>query len=165
MTQLIEATPQAVWEYVGDLTRHSEWNYQPQRIEKTSDGVPGPGSTYHAIERMPNVSLPMKVMMRLMFTPVMLITGAKWETEAKVTDVDPQRKIAWEARAPKRKGDMMRARWELELTPEGEKTLVTERFEFMPQMRFPGPPPLRMVQNEARDNLAHLKRLCEKGAG
>ena len=162
VTQVISASPERVWAYIGDLTRHSEWNYQPHRIEKTSDGPAGPGSTYRAYERMPDVGLPMKVMMAVMYTPLMLIFGAKWQTEAKVTEVESPRKLTWDAHAPKRKGDMMRAHWELELSPDGENTRVTERFEFMPPMRFPGPPPLAMVKQEVARNLSKLKQLVEQ---
>jgi hypothetical protein len=113
---------------------------------------------------MPDVPLPMKLMMTLVYTPMMLLLGAKWQTLATITELDAPRKIAWEARAPKRKGDMMRARWVLALNQESEGTRVTEHFEFMPQMRFPGAPPVKMVEQEVGRNLAKLKQLAEHGS-
>lgn len=163
VSQVINAPPEKVWTYVGDLMRHAEWNHQPQRIEMTSPPPSGVGSTYHADEKMPDAPLPMKIMMMVVMRPIMLLSGANKGTEATVTEIDAPKRIAWEAHAPKRKGDMMRARWAINLVPEGAGTRVTQDFEFMPPSRFPGAPPVKLVTDEVTKNLQSLKELAERG--
>ena len=165
VSETINASPEKVWEYVGDLARHTEWNHQPQKIELIS-GVPGSvGATYRTQETKPaGAPLPVKIMMTVVIRPMMWLYGATWQTEATVTELDPPRRIAWQARAPKRKGDMMRAKWVVALQPEGASTRVTQDFEFMPQTRFPGAPPAKFIAEEVGRNLKTLKALAEQSA-
>lgn len=121
-------------------------------------------AVYTARKRSQKLMLPvMQPMMKLMW-------GASGYTEATVTEMDSPRRLAWEARLPSRKGDLMRMNWAMDLRPEGTGTQVVQRYEMCPPEDSPM---MRMfdenrladmadgAQKEVYGNLEELKRIME----
>ncbi len=50
---MIQAPAEKIYPYIGDLTRHTEWNHQPQKIEQVTPGPVQVGSIYRADEGTP----------------------------------------------------------------------------------------------------------------
>lgn len=47
----IDAPAEKVFSYLADLTRHEEWAAHPLRIQQTSEGPVGPGTTFTSVGR------------------------------------------------------------------------------------------------------------------
>lgn len=163
-TVLIDAPPEAVFEYVSDIERHHEWNHQIIEIIRETDGPTGVGTQFRAREQPPKkLPLPMKLMFPLMKKMV----GMGDYTNAEITEWEPNRKIGWKAWAPLRDGELwMRTQWHIELEPENGATRVTQRFEYVPEHERAkkGMSPDKattMVGEEVADNLGNLKQVLE----
>lgn len=162
-TITIQASPTAIYAYVSDLTRHIEWNHQPTAVTKITDGPLRVGSVFRAQEQPPsNMNWFMAKVMPMMMG---LIMGNKGYTEAEITILESGHRIAWQAAAPGRKGDLMRATWEIVLEPLAEATQVTQHFHFMPQHkmvdRLANGTLAQQVGDEVEHNLGLLKRVLE----
>lgn len=159
----IEAPPAKIYDYMLDFTKHPEWNYQPVKVSKTSEGPIGLGSTFSTIERPPENT---PWIANKLFVPLFIfIIGAKPYTEAEITSLTPHQSIVWEARAPVRNGYAMKANWEIVLAPQNQGTQVTQRFHYMPQnwiARMMVNEKLgRQIAEECDRNLARLKGILE----
>lgn len=51
---VIQAPIAAVYEYVSDFPRHTEWNHQPTEMIKLTDGPVGVGSVFRTKEQAPS---------------------------------------------------------------------------------------------------------------
>jgi uncharacterized protein YndB with AHSA1/START domain len=49
----IKAPPEAVWPWVSDITRHSEWSPKPYRVELVSGEMNAVGSRYRSVGWVP----------------------------------------------------------------------------------------------------------------
>ncbi len=109
------ANPEAVYDYVADLTRHGEWAGTLGSVTRTTEGPVAVGATYRAEERMR--------------------PGGKAGdvTFSEITALDPPRRIAWKARTEPTSGPLaMRSEWEFLVEPEGAGCRVTQRMRFDP---------------------------------
>ena len=93
------------------------------------------------------------------------LMGLKDYTEAEITAMEPNKRLAWKAGLPMRSGYMLKSTWELTLESRESGTVVTQSFRFMPQNMM-----TRMMANDAQaqkiaegvaQNLAVLKRIVE----
>ncbi len=141
---VIQASAQKIYGYVSDFPKHIEWNHQPQEMTKITDGPISVGSVFRAREDPPSTTS--WFMTKVMFPVMSMIMGVKGYTQAEITAMEPDQRLAWKASAPARNGDMMRAEWEIVLEPQSAGTKVTQRFQFMPQQK--------MVDKMANDDLA-----------
>jgi len=107
----INAPAEKVFNYVADISKHSEWGNPGQKlsVEKTSDGPIGMGSTFKS-------------------------TGQQFGTQndtVKITEYVPNQKLAYEA-----DGNAGLIRHTFEIAPSGEGVQVTKTFEAL-KPKFP----------------------------
>jgi hypothetical protein len=94
-----------------------------------------------------------------------LTTGAKSYSEARITALEPGRRIAWQAGIPRGAGYFNQADWEIILEPQNGATRLIQRFRYLPQTPLAG----QMVGAAGREgieqscavNLARLKTVLE----
>ena len=159
---LIEAPVEQVYAYIADFPKHCEWNDGLVHMKRITNGPIAVGSQFHTEEKIPDdIPAVMKMMMPMMN----VMMGIKDYTEAEITAMEPNRSLAWSAGLPMRSGYMLRSTWELVLEPQGNRTLLTQSFRFMPQNMM-----TRMMSNDAQAlkiaqgverNLAALKQIVE----
>ena len=99
----INAPPEKVFAYVADLQKHPEWSHI-EELKKTSDGAVGVGSTYES--RGKNL-------------------GMTTTDKIEVTEYQSNQRIGWRSRG----GFGMQFNWSFEVQPQGDGTLLIERFE------------------------------------
>ncbi len=163
----INAPRELVYQYISDFRRHTEWNYQVQEIDLEPGKQIEAGTRFRAKERPPK-HLPL--MMKLMFPLMARMVGMDGTTETEVTELEPNHKIAWNAAAPLKGGDLwMRAEWEIELHDQNGSTLVTQRFQYFPEHEKAksGMDPEKataMTREGVDENLATLKHTLEAQA-
>lgn len=145
---VIQAPIDDVYTYLADFPRHIEWNYQPTKMEKLTDGEVGVGTRFRTYEQPPSNTN--WFMAKVMFPIIEMIYGIKRYTDAEITALIPNESIQWKANAPFRNGDMMRAEWEIALESVDNGTKVTQKFHFMPQH----PMAKRMVSDSMTQNIA-----------
>ena len=107
----IQASPEQVYEYVANFHKHIEWNHQPTEMVQTSKGAIGVGSTFRTTEQLPE-DVPW-LLLHVTIPIFNTFLGLKPYTEAEITALEPGKRVAWKAAAPKRKGYMMKAEWEI----------------------------------------------------
>jgi len=163
---VIKAPIGAVYEYVSDFPHHVEWNYQLVKLAKLTDGKVVVGSRFRANEKAAR-SQPWFI--RLLWPLLSILFGSTGYTEAEITTLEPDKRVAWKAAAPLKNGNYMaKAEWELRLEPKGDSTQVTQGFQY----HFFGKMSEGMdVVKAARDtgdevstNLAILKGMLERQA-
>lgn len=162
-TIVIQAPIEAVYEYVSDFPRHVEWNYQPTKMTKVTDGPVGVGSVFQTIERLP-IDTPW--IMKRLAPLVGMLMGSAGYTEAKITALDPDRRVAWEAKAPLKKGGFSaKAEWEIRLESQGEMTRVIQGYNAQmlgKSAKLIKPDTIAQLWNkELAANLAQLKTIME----
>jgi hypothetical protein len=154
---------------VADFPRHVEWNEQPQKMTPLQDGPVQVGSKYQTQEANPsNLSFGQKVMFAVAGPIMKLMYGAQDYTEAEITALESNHRVAWKARLPStKKGDLMRMNWEIRLQPQNEATEVTQRCEVNP----PDTSPMKGMVNDdmaqtaragTEANLQRLKSILER---
>jgi uncharacterized protein YndB with AHSA1/START domain len=72
----IDAPVETVFDYVSDITRHSEWAQHPLKVEQTSGGAVQVGATFHSVGHQ---------------------MGRDFEAEVKITELIPNEKLAFES--------------------------------------------------------------------
>ena len=79
--------------------------------------------------------------------------------------MEPGKRVAWKAAAPKRNGYFMKAEWEILLTAQNGGTGVSQRFHFMPQHflsdRASNAELEAQIKASCLENLGKLKTLLE----
>src|SRR4051812_15375395 len=115
----IAASPETVYNYLADFPKHCEWAQTLDRMEqKQAPGPDGTGAVYKTYEvqamhadRAPKGPLPTK--------------GFKGTTQATVTELIPNKRVAWKAHpVPIKMGTSSRHRMELEPTANGGTKLT-----------------------------------------
>jgi uncharacterized protein YndB with AHSA1/START domain len=131
-TVVIQAPADAVYDYLADFTRHSEWNKNIYKVWQTTSGPMAVGARFKAMEGAPPAAIgkQMKALAQVMKG---MLTGAKAFSEAEITTLEPRCRIAWVGIFPRSNGEFNRAEWEIELTPAGNTTRVVQRFRYLPQ--------------------------------
>ncbi len=93
--------------------------------------------------------------------------GSPGRTIAEVTALDADRRVSWKAHMPsRRKGDLMRMSWEIELTPIEGGTQVVQRGvaappDTSPFARMANADMASAMQDEVAGNLSRLKDILE----
>ena len=102
---VVPGTPNEVFAYLADFTRHAEWSPTPLRVEPQTEGPIRPGSRYRGVGET---------------------RGDEIVSEVEVTEVDPPRRLSFVATSPS-----TTFRHELTLTPEGDGTRVERRLTLL----------------------------------
>jgi hypothetical protein len=100
----IKRSPEDVFAYVSDMTKHGEWGANKLAVQKTSDGATGIGSTFASTAEL---------------------FGTQKETQT-VTEYAPGRRFAFEA-----KGSLGVARHVFEMAASGDGTRLTKSMELI----------------------------------
>jgi len=159
-TVVIQAPISAVYEYISDFPRHTEWNHQPTEMTKLTEGPVSVGSIFRTIEQTPSN---MSWLMKTIFPLMSKLLGTTGYTEAEITALDPERRVAWKAQAPLKKGGFVaKTEWEILLDSLGEGTKVTQQVHF----RFftkgvNAETAAAQTGDEMGQNLARLKEIVE----
>lgn len=107
--------PDAVYDYLSDFQKHSEWTEELVTIEQTSEGSPCVGTTFRTTESMRPGS------------------GMRNATCSEITALQRPRLIEWKAWTSTKGGPMaMRSHWAFLIEPDGSGSRVTQRFGFDP---------------------------------
>jgi uncharacterized protein YndB with AHSA1/START domain len=101
---VINAPPEAVFEYVANMPRHSEWAQHNLTVTPTSDGAAGVGSTFASVGHQ---------------------FGVQRETQS-VIDFSPGKRFTFDAT-----GSLGRARHSFDLEAAGGGTKVTKSMEIV----------------------------------
>ena len=160
---VIEAPITAVYEYVSDIPRHTEWNHQPIEISKISDGPAGVGSVFRTKEQTPRE---MAWLLKRLWPVMTVLVGGTGYTEAEITALEPDHLVAWKAEAPTKKGGFLaKSEWEMRMESQGENTQVTQSFhyEFFGKMaeKMDTEKSAQQTGVETATNLADLKAIME----
>jgi uncharacterized protein YndB with AHSA1/START domain len=108
--------PEAVYDYLVDFERHPEWSGGLVRLEKTSEGPPGVGTTYKTTEALQEKSKKMQD-----------------ATFCEITALERPCLIEWQARTSATGGPMaMRSRWAFVIEHAETGSRVTQRFALDP---------------------------------
>lgn len=161
----IQAPAERVYAYLADFTRHPEW---VKNVSKVTPLTPGPitaGVTFRCEEGPPPVPLGTQLRMMVHYMSG-VISGARTYSEARITALVENRRIAWQAWVPKGDGHLSFAEWEFILDPRGGTTHLTQRFRYAP----PDPRGQRMIgaagaaglERACAVSLAQLKRRLEQ---
>lgn len=165
---VIQASPQEVYEYVSDFPRHAEWNHQPTEIKKISDGPITVGTVFRTKERPPD-NAPW-IIRKLMLPLMWKIVRYKGYTEAEITAMETNRRLAWKASAPVHGGGYwLKAEYEILLEANDGVTEVTQRYRYMPQHRLSenitSESAAEQISLEVDANLVTLKHILESNPG
>jgi hypothetical protein len=163
--QVISVPSATLYGYLLDFTRHPEWASNLSKVSQVTPGPIGVGTTFRTQEGPPPVPLVTRLRMMRHFIGG-LLRGAKPYSQAEITALEPGRRIAWRAGVPRGEGYFNLAEWELILQPQGEATLLVQRFCYKPQ----APSAARMIGAAGSDgitracaiNLARLKTVAEQ---
>ena len=161
---IIQAPAHDVYEYVLDFTRHPEWVANLSKVTKQSNGPIGVGSLFRASEGPPPLSLGQKAKMMFFFMVGMAAMGVKPFSESRITALEPDRRIVWQAWLPRREGNYNQAEWEITFEPQNGSTRLTQRFGYQPQLwaarQMVGP--AEDIEQACAVNLANLKAVLEE---
>jgi uncharacterized membrane protein len=131
---LIQAPVDEVYEYLCDFTRHAEWNYQPTKITKVSEGPVDVGTLFRARERSPGTG---PWILRKAHDIMLKLLPWEGYTEAEITALEPNRRLGWKAAFPLTTGGYwMKAEWGIELEPQNGATRIRQRYAYRPQLGF-----------------------------
>ena len=162
---VVRAPAQAVYDYLLDFTRHSEWVYNLSKVSQVSQGQIGVGTIFRAQEGPPPVPLMKKLNMMIYFIAG-LTSGAKPYSEAEITALEPGRRIAWRAGIPKGSGYFNLAEWEFILQPQAQATRIIQRFRYLPQTpsaaRMVGAAGEGGIEKACAASLGRLKTVLEQ---
>jgi uncharacterized membrane protein len=155
----------SVYQYVADFHRHHEWNHELVEVTAMTDGPIRVGTKLRARERAPgSVSL----LMKLLFPILARWMGIAEHTEAEVVELEPGKRLAWNAFQPLRNGEIgVRSEWIVEFEEQNGATKVTQRYHFIPlnhrvqRMMKDERKAARMIGEEVALNLGHLRQILE----
>lgn len=131
---IIQAPVEQVYNYLADFPRHPEWVQNLSKVTQISAGSVGVGTTFKTEEGPPPVTFGQKLWIMVYFLAG-VFGGAKPYSEAKITALETNHRIAWQAGIRKGTGFFNFAEWEFELKPQGAATHLTQRFNWKPQNR------------------------------
>jgi uncharacterized membrane protein len=161
----IQAPAEVVYSYLADFTRHPEWAQNLKRVTQSSSGPPGVGATFVTEEGAPPMPLYQKVKVLLYFF-IGVLGGARSYSQATISALEPNRRIAWKAGVPKGNSYFSYAEWEFILEPQGTATRLTQRFRYAPPdaggQRMIKATGVEGIKRACAVNLAHLKRRLEQ---
>jgi uncharacterized protein YndB with AHSA1/START domain len=165
----IEVPIETVYPYLVDFQRHPEWVQNISKVTKLSPGPIDVGTVFRTEEGPPPVPLGTRLKMMVHFMSG-VFSGAKTYSNATITALEPNRRIAWEAGVPKGEDFLSFAEWEFIFEAQGNSTRLTQHFHYTP----PDPKGQRMIGAAGTEglvracavNLERLKlRLEERSNG
>lgn len=161
----IQAPVEKIYAYLVDFQRHPEWAKNLTKVTQTSVGPMGVGATFKTEEGPPPLPLGQTIIMMGHFI-LGLLSGAKPYSEAKITALEPQRRIAWQAGVPKGQSYLNFAEWEFVFDAQGEATRLTQRFHYIPPdargERLIAVAGVKGIERACAVSLAQLKRRLEQ---
>ncbi len=161
----IQAPVEQVYAYLADFPHHPEWVKNVSKITPLTSQAQGVGATFKCEEGPPPVTFGQTLGMMRHFIAG-LLGGMKPYSVAKITALEPHRRIAWEAGIPKGQGYFNFAEWEFVLEPQGSSTQLTQRFHWKPQNptaeRMVGAAGSAGLERAVAVSLAQLKRRLEQ---
>ena len=163
----IKVPIEKVYSYLVDFQRHTEWAQNLNKVTKLSPGPIDVGTVFKTEEGPPPVPLWTRLKMMVHFLSG-VVSGAKMYSEAKITALETNRRITWQAGIPKGDNLLSFAEWEFTLEPEGNSTRLTQHFRYAP----PDPQGQRMIGAAGTDgitractvNLERLKLRLEQSS-
>lgn len=156
-TVVLQVPIEMVYDYVSDFPRHLEWNQQIIDMAKSTAGPVGVGSVFRSKEGPPRNS---PWLMKLIFPWLGKLMGTTGYTEAEITALDPNRRVAWTANAPLKKGGhLASAEWEICLEPQGQGTRVVQRVHFQALGMMARMDPEKLSQQVGEEMATNLNRL------
>ena len=160
----IQAPVETVYAYLVDFQRHPEWAQNLGKVTPTSTGSTEVGATFRCEEGPPPVPLGTKLKMMAHFMSG-VFSGAKTYSEAKITALEMNQRIAWQAWIPKGDDFLSFAEWEFSLEAQAGATRVTQRFRYAPPdprgQRMIGAAGAAALERACAVSLARLKRRLE----
>jgi uncharacterized membrane protein len=164
---LVSKPPDEVYPYLADLREHAAWARNLSRVDKISAGPIEVGTRFRANEGSPPVSPPRRAA-SIVFFIVGLLRGAQAYSQAEITALEPNRRIAWVAWVAGRKGEFNRAEWDIVLTPRDSGTEIKQHFRYLPQTQEAAAMlevlgGSRGIAAASESNLGRLKLLLERG--
>jgi uncharacterized protein YndB with AHSA1/START domain len=162
-TIVIAAPVESVYDYVSDFSRHVEWNHQPTEMTKITHGPVGIGSVFRTKEGPPRNT---PWLMRMIFPLLGKLMGGTGYTEAEITALDRNRRVAWTATAPTKKGGLnAKAEWEIRLEAHDEGTRIIQRVHFQLLAKMVANMDSEKLSQQCGEemaiNLAYLKTVLE----
>ncbi len=164
----INAPIEKVYRFIADFPRHVEWNHAPQTMTALTEGEIGVGSQFRTEESNPsNMPFFQKTMMLVMAPLGRLLFGIEGYTVAEITALNPNKRVAWTAHIPGRRGKkLMQMHWELLLDERNGGTQVIQTCRIDPPADSPM---FKMVteewavngKSETTLNLKRLKAILE----
>jgi hypothetical protein len=157
----IKAPVEAVYAYLADFTRQSEWDAATMRVElKKAGDASGVGAEYRAYERLDLLARVRE------HAPLMKDQAGLVDRE--VREMIPNRRIAWHAHPVPRMGLSLDCAFEFQ--PDGDGTLLTETVRLnswtivdkMQQVVFRSMDEKQYAQWQ--ENLERIKKNVEKNA-
>jgi uncharacterized protein YndB with AHSA1/START domain len=134
--------PERVYAYLVDFTRHADWSSNVKVIQLTAGETGTVGGEYEATEDVPR---PMS-------------------TYARITALEPPKRIAWEA-TDKR---VFRTAWRFDIEPRGDGSRLTQSVEFYPLNLFANVILYLFrtprVEQENRASLERIRERLESGS-
>lgn len=127
----IQVPIERVYAYLVDFQNHPEWAQNLNKVTKRSPGTIAVGTVFRTEEGPPPVPLGTRLKMMVHFMSG-VFSGAKTYSEAKITALETNRRIAWEAGIPKGDHFLSFAEWEFILVPQGNFTQLTQHFRYAP---------------------------------
>ncbi len=162
----IDASAEAVYDYLLDFTRHPEWCANLSRVTQLTPGPIAVGTRFQAVEWAPPVALGRRLL-SMVFFMLGLITGADSHSEAEITALEPGRRIAWTGRVRRRHGDFNRSEWLMTLEPNNGATRLRQHFAYFPQTAaargmVASLDSARGIESATTANLVRLKQVLER---
>jgi uncharacterized protein YndB with AHSA1/START domain len=119
LTFSTKLAPEAVYDYLSDFEKHSEWVPELVKMEKTTEGPAGVGTTYKTTEALKPGS------------------SSQDTTYCEITKLERPRLIEWQARTAATSGPMaMRSHWSFIIEPADGGSVVTQKASLDPPNVF-----------------------------
>jgi hypothetical protein len=128
----IQCSPQQAYDYLLDFTKHPEWVLNISKVTKETAGPISVGTKFKTSEMAPPVPL-LKRMQSMLYFMQGMFSGANSYSNAEITALEAGRRIAWTGRVRKGASDFNVAHWEVILEAQNGGTLLTQRFNYVPQ--------------------------------
>lgn len=164
---ILQVPVEKVYSYLVDFQRHTEWAQNLNKVTKLSPGTVDVGTVFRTEEGIPPVPLGTKLKMMVHFMSG-VFSGAKTYSEATITALETNRRIAWQAGVLKGDSFLSFAEWEFHLEPKDGSTRLTQHFRYAPPdpkgQRMIGAAGTEGIKRACASNLERLKQRLEGSA-
>lgn len=135
----INATPEKVFRYLADFTRHGEWSMSVSKVEQITPGPVRVGTEFKSHETIPQ----------------------EFDSFAQIKALDEPARIAWESTDHQ----VFRTNWEFEISPNAGGTHLVQRVTFHAISAFGQellPVRADVVESENLSSLSRVKAILER---